>query len=84
MSQNLPCIILEKVATHFGQDILHLPPYHCELDPTDHVWATEKNHVTKENKRMELNPSKCFLEIKDKNLLKNSVKNELNIKENRR
>ena len=33
---------------------MRLPPYHCELNPIELVWATEKNYVAGENKNMSL------------------------------
>ena len=34
--------------------VLRLPPYHCELNPTELAWAVEKNYVAAENKEMTL------------------------------
>ena len=31
-------------------EVLHLPPYHCELNAIELIWADEKNFVARENK----------------------------------
>ena len=46
--------VMETVAKEYGQEILRLPPYHCELNPIEMAWAAEKNYVAGENKDMSL------------------------------
>ena len=43
---------METVSKEYGDEILHLPPYHCELNPIELAWAAEKNYVAGENKDM--------------------------------
>ena len=45
---------METVAKEYGQEILRLPPYHCELNPIELAWAAEKNYEVGENKDMSL------------------------------
>ena len=33
-------------------EVLRLPPYHCELNAIELIWADEKNFVARENKEM--------------------------------
>ena len=42
--------VLEKIAMKYGMEVLRLPPYHCELNAIELVWADEKNFVARENK----------------------------------
>ena len=41
--------IIDEIAKIFGHEVLRLPPYHCELDAIELVWADLKNFVPKEN-----------------------------------
>ena len=41
--------IIDEIAKKSGHEVLRLPPYHCELDAIELVWADIKNFVTKEN-----------------------------------
>jgi transposase len=33
----------------FGYHVLHLPPYHPDLNPIEEAWGIVKNHVSYEN-----------------------------------
>ena len=33
-------------------EVLRLPPYHCELNAIELIWADEKNFVARENKEL--------------------------------
>ena len=52
--EKFPHKVMETVAKEYGQEILRLPPYHCELNPIELTWAAEKNYVAGENKDMSL------------------------------
>ena len=41
--------IIDEIAKKSGHEVLRLPPYHCELDAIELVWADLKNFVAKEN-----------------------------------
>ena len=41
--------IIDEIAKKSGHEVLRLPPYHCELDAIEFVWADLKNFVAKEN-----------------------------------
>ena len=40
--EKFPDKVMETVAKEYGHEILHLPPYHCELNPIELAWAAEK------------------------------------------
>ena len=44
--------VVEKIAKKYGMEVLRLPPYHCELNAIELIWADEKNFVAGENKEM--------------------------------
>ena len=46
--------IINKIAQKYGHEILRLPPYHCELNATELIWAEEKNFVAREKTKMTL------------------------------
>ena len=44
--------VVEKIAKKYGMEVLHLPPYHSELNAIELIWRDEKNFVARENKEM--------------------------------
>ena len=52
--EKFPDKVMETVAKEYGHEILHLPTYHCELNPIELAWAAEKSYVAGENKDMSL------------------------------
>ena len=42
--------VIDTIAEEYGHTILRLPPYHCELNPIELVWAAVKQFVAKNNK----------------------------------
>ena len=47
--------VIDNIAKKYGHEILRLPPYHCELNAIELIWADEKNYVARENKELTLN-----------------------------
>jgi transposase len=41
--------IVDEIASNKGLTILRLPPYHCELNPIELIWAQVKGHVARNN-----------------------------------
>lgn len=41
--------IIDEIARAHGHEILRLPPYHCQLNPIELIWAQIKNEVRKKN-----------------------------------
>ena len=46
------CKIIDKIAERNGHEVLRLPPYHCDLNAIELIWANEKNFVARENTEM--------------------------------
>ena len=44
--------VVEKIAKKYGMEVLRLPPYYCESNAIELIWADEKNFVARENKEM--------------------------------
>ena len=40
---------IDELASVAGHTVLRLPPYHCELNPIELVWAQVKHHVAVRN-----------------------------------
>ena len=43
-----------NIAKRYGHKVLRLPPYHCDLNAIELIWADEKNFVARENKERTL------------------------------
>ena len=70
---------METVAKEYGHEILHLPPYHCELNPIELAWAAEKSYVAGENKDMSLDSVEKLFRKKRKSCLKTFGENALSM-----
>ena len=47
--------VIDNIVKKYGHEILRLPPYHCELNAIELIWADDKNYVARENKELTLN-----------------------------
>ncbi|KAJ8726338.1 hypothetical protein PYW07_001036 [Mythimna separata] len=54
--------VVDEMAAEQGVTILRLPPYHCELNPIELVWAQVKGYVAKNNKTFKLNEVRSLFE----------------------
>ena len=43
-----------RYAKKWGHEILRLPPYHCDLNPEELIWAQVKNYVARNNKTFKI------------------------------
>ena len=77
--EKFPDKVMETVAKEYGHEILHLSPYHCELNPTDLAWAAEKNYVAGENKDMSLDSVEKLFRKRGKSYLKAFEENALSM-----
>ena len=41
--------VVDEMAKKYGKTVLRLPPYHCELNPIELIWASLKTKVAKRN-----------------------------------
>ena len=46
--------IVDEMARDHHKIVLRLPPYHCELNPIELVWAEIKNYVAKKIRTLSL------------------------------
>ncbi|KAL4119466.1 hypothetical protein QTP88_012273 [Uroleucon formosanum] len=40
---------LDEIASSMGHEVIRLPPYHCQYNPIELIWAQVKNEVAKKN-----------------------------------
>lgn len=41
--------VIDEMAKEAGVEVLRLPPYHCELNPIELIWADVKGYVARNN-----------------------------------
>ena len=46
-----PKYAVDEMARAAGHEVVHLPPYHCELNPNELAWSQVKRHI-KDNNRL--------------------------------
>lgn len=46
--------VVDEMAKAQGKTVLRLPPYHCELNPIELIWAQVKNWVARKNTTFKL------------------------------
>ncbi|VEN35550.1 unnamed protein product [Callosobruchus maculatus] len=51
--------IIDEMAASQNKTVLRLPPYHCELNPIELIWADIKNNIAQHNKTFK------FSDLKD-------------------
>lgn len=42
--------MIDKIASEHGHRVVRLPPYHCQYNPIELIWAQVKGYVAKRNK----------------------------------
>ncbi|GBO17964.1 hypothetical protein AVEN_81248-1 [Araneus ventricosus] len=58
---------IDKIASETGHKVLRLPPYHCELNPIELIWAQVKGYIARQNQTFKLPEVKnLLLEALDK------------------
>lgn len=45
---------LDQMALEYGHEVIRLPPYHCQYNPIELVWAQVKNEVATKNKTFKI------------------------------
>lgn len=53
--------VIDEMVKANNKIVLRLPPYHCELNPIEHAWATVKKYVRDNNKTFKLPDVKKLL-----------------------
>lgn len=41
--------VIDKTASEYGHKVVHIPPYHCQYNPIELIWAQVKGYVAKRN-----------------------------------
>ncbi|CAK1580631.1 unnamed protein product [Parnassius mnemosyne] len=54
--------VVDEMAAQHGIIVLRLPPYHCELNPIELVWAQAKGYVARNNKTFKMTEVKKLFE----------------------
>jgi transposase len=57
-----PLYAVEELAAAHNVKILRTPPYHCELNPIEMIWAQVKGYVAANNKTFKLEDVRLLLE----------------------
>lgn len=54
--------MVDELAKAVGVEVLRLPPYHCELNPIELVWADVKGYVARKNTTFKMADVKKLLQ----------------------
>lgn len=80
--------VVEKIAKKYGHEILRLPPYHCDLNAIELIWADEKNFVARENKNLTIESVENLFRKRreeissNSNICKNCIQHVRHVEEN--
>ena len=44
--------VIDNITKKYGHEVIRLPPYNCDLNAIELIWADEKNYMTRENREM--------------------------------
>jgi transposase len=53
---------LDKIAYEMGHEVVRLPPYHCQYNPIELIWAQVKGEVAARNKTFKIKDVRKLLE----------------------
>lgn len=53
---------LDDIASEMGHEVIRLPPYHCQYNPIELIWAQVKGEVATKNNTFKINDVKKLLE----------------------
>ncbi|XP_047541814.1 uncharacterized protein LOC125074529 [Vanessa atalanta] len=67
--------VIDEMAKEVGVEVLRLPPYHCELNPIELVWADVKGYVARNNTTFKMVDVKKLLQEALKNITPEKWKN---------
>ena len=57
-----PQYVIDRIAAENGHTVVRLPPYHCELNPIELMWAQVKGGVAQKNVTFTMSQIKILLE----------------------
>ena len=58
LSNPQPKYVIDKLAKASRHEVVHLPPYHCELNPVELCWSQVKGHIKERNQKLTLSAVK--------------------------
>ena len=67
--------VIANIAKKYGHEVIRLPPYHCDLNAIELIWADEKNYVALENREMTLKSVEALFRERRSQLLLKSARN---------
>ncbi|XP_072377806.1 uncharacterized protein [Diabrotica undecimpunctata] len=67
--------VIDELAKAQNKTVLRLPPYHCELNPIELIWADAKNFVAANNKTFKFADVKILLNDALNNIAQEKWKN---------
>ncbi|XP_023210880.1 uncharacterized protein LOC111639341 [Centruroides sculpturatus] len=53
--------IIDEMAKEIGIDVLRLPPYHCNLNPIELIWADMKGYIARHNTTFKLSDVRILM-----------------------
>ncbi|XP_067131417.1 uncharacterized protein [Centruroides vittatus] len=53
--------IIDEMAKEIGVDVLRLPPYHCNLNPIELIWADMKGYIARHNTTFKLSDVRILM-----------------------
>jgi len=60
--------IIDEIAAAHGHEVLRIPPYHCEFNATELIWAQLKGAVARKNNQFNLTHVKALFEEEVQNI----------------
>lgn len=61
IKENFKSFVIDEMAKEKGVTVLRLPPYHCELNPIELIWADIKSYVARHNTTFKFSDLKGLL-----------------------
>lgn len=69
--------VVDEMVEATGRKVLRLPPYHCELNPIELVWATVKGYVAANNTTFKISDVRTLVEAGIKTITKRDWENAI-------
>ena len=60
LSNPKPKYVINEMAKAAVHEVVHIPPYYCELNPIDLCWSQVKGYIKEDNKEFALTAVKCL------------------------